>query len=152
LSSSKKLHLPEVTHDRRDRKDLSGEIAARYGIRIDENDPAFVVVTLNQHALAQGTAELMKQIDIRLKDFEAAVQRTEARAGKYLGAECRQQVTAIRSELQADILAAGARAKELVEEIHRVNTRAILIRFISVGVLCGLLLFGTGVWVGAYCL
>ena len=135
-----------------DRKNLSGEIAAGYGIRIDENDPVFVVVTLNQHALVQGTAELMKQIDIRLKDFEGAAQGTEARAGKYLGAECRQQVTAIRSELQADILAAGARAKELVEEIHRVNTRAILIRFISVGALCGLLLFGTGVWVGAYCL
>jgi hypothetical protein len=135
-----------------DRKNLSGEIAARYGIRIDENDPAFVVVTLNQHALAQGTVDLMKQIDIRLKHFEAAAQRTEARAGKYLGAECRAQVNAIRSGLEGDILAAGARARELVEEIHRANTRAILIRFISVGALAGLLLFGTGVWVGAYCL
>ena len=135
-----------------DRKNLSGEIAARYGIRIDENDPAFVVVTLNQHALAQGTAELMKQIDIRLKEFEAATQRIEARAGRYLGAECREQVNAIRSGLEGDILAAGTRARELVEQVHRVNTRAILIRFISVGALAGLVLFGTGIWVGAYCL
>jgi hypothetical protein len=60
-----------------DRKQLSGDIAGRYGIRIDANDPAFVVVTLNQHALAQGTAELLKQIDARLKDFEAVVERTQ---------------------------------------------------------------------------
>jgi hypothetical protein len=135
-----------------DRKKLSGEIAARYGIRIDENDPAFVVVALNQHALAQGAAELLKQIDVRLKDFEAAVQRTEALAGRHLGAECREQVNAIRNGLRGDILAAGTKARELVEEVQRVNTRAILIRFISVGTLASLLLFATGVWVGAYCL
>jgi hypothetical protein len=135
-----------------DRKQLSGEIAGRYGIRIDENDPAFVVVTLNQHALAQGTAELLKQIDVRIKHFEAAVERTQGRAGKYLGAECREQVTAIRSLLQGDILAAGISARELVEGVHRVNTRAMFIRLLRVGVLAGLLLFGTGLWVGAYCL
>jgi hypothetical protein len=135
-----------------DRKQLSGEIAGCYGIRIDENDPSFVVVTLSQHALAQGTAELLKQIDVRLKDFEAGVERTQGRAGKYLGAECREQVSAIRSQLQGDIFAAGSRARELVEQVHRVNTRATLIRWISVGLFSALLLFGTGVWVGAYCL
>jgi hypothetical protein len=94
----------------------------------------------------------VKNIDARLKEFEAMVERTQSRAGKYLGAECREQVSAIRSELQGDILAAGTRARKLVEEVQRVNTRAMLIRFISVGALSGLLLFGTGVWVGAYCL
>ena len=89
-----------------DRKQLAGEIACRYGIRIDENDPAFVVANLSQHALKEASAELVKQIDALLKDFEGVVMRTQARAGKYLGAECREQVTAIRSELQGDILAA----------------------------------------------
>jgi hypothetical protein len=135
-----------------DRKQLSGQIAARYGIRIDENDPAFAVVSLSQHSLRDASAELLKQIDVRLKDFEAAVERTQGRAGKYLGAECRKQVSAIRSQLQGDIFAAGSRARELVEQVHQVNTRATLIRWISVGVFSTLLLFGTGVWVGAYCL
>jgi hypothetical protein len=43
-----------------DRKQLSGQIATRYGIRIDENDPAFVVANLSQNALEQalcGVAE-----------------------------------------------------------------------------------------------
>jgi hypothetical protein len=80
------------------------------------------------------------------------VERTQTRAGKYLGAECREQVSAIRSQLQGDILAARSRARELVEQIHQVNTRAALIRWISVGAFSALLLFGTGVWVGAYCL
>jgi hypothetical protein len=72
--------------------------------------------------------------------------------GHSNGAECREQVSAIRSQLQGDILAAGSRARELVEQVHRVNTRAALIWWISVGVFSALLLFGTGVWVGAYCL
>lgn len=135
-----------------DRKQLSGQIAARYGIRIDENDPAFVVVSLSQHALAEASAELVKRIETSLKEFDAVVERTQTRAGKHLGAECREQVGAIRSLLQGDIFAAGASARELVEQVQRVNTRAMLIRFISVGLLAGLLLFGSGIWVGAHCL
>jgi len=135
-----------------DRKQLSGQIAARYGIRIDENDPAFVVASLTQHALAEASSNLVERIETSLREFEAVVERTQTRAGKYLGAECREQVSAIRSELQGDILAAGTRARKLVEEVQRVNTRAMLIRFISVGALSGILLFGTGVWVGAHCL
>jgi hypothetical protein len=92
------------------------------------------------------------KIDASLKDFEAAVERTQTRAGKYLGAECSVQVTAIRSQLEGDIWAAGTRARELVEQVHRVNTWVALIRWISVGVFSALLLFGTGIWVGAYCL
>jgi hypothetical protein len=135
-----------------DRKQLTGDIAGRYGVRIDENDPAFIVASLSERVLEAASSELVKKINTSLKEFEAATERTQARAGRYLGAECREQVTAIRSELKGDILAAGTRARELVEEIHRANTRALLIRWISVGALCGLLLFGTGVWVGAYCL
>ena len=135
-----------------DRVQLSGQIAARYGIRIDENDPAFVVASLTQHALAEASSNLVERIETSLREFVAVVERTQTRAGKYLGAECREQVSAIRSELQGDILAAGTRARELVEEVQRVNTRAMLIRFISVGALSGILLFGTGVWVGAHCL
>ena len=74
-----------------DRKRLSGDIAVRYGIRIDQSDPAFVVASLSQHALQEASAELLQQIDTRLKDFEVVVGRTQARAGKYLGAECREQ-------------------------------------------------------------
>jgi len=133
-----------------DRKQLAGEIAGRYGIRIDENDPAFVVANLSQHALKEASVELVKQIEALLKDFEGVVTRTQARAGKYLGAECREQVTAIRSELQGDILAAGTRARELVEQVQRVNTRAVLIRWISIGLLSGLTLLGAGVWIGAH--
>ena len=133
-----------------DRKQLSGQIAARYGIRIDENDPAFVVASLTQHALAEASSNLVERIETSLREFEAVVERTQTRAGKYLGAECREQVSAIRSELLGDILVAGTRARELVEEVQRVNTRAMLIRFISVGALSGILLVGTGVWVGAH--
>jgi hypothetical protein len=133
-----------------DRKNFSGEIAARYGIRIDENDPAFVVVTLNQLALAQEIAELMKEIDLRLKDFEVTVHRTEALAGKHLAIECREHVTNIRTVLQGDILAAGISARELVQQVHSVNRRTVMIRWISAGLVAALLLFVAGLWIGAH--
>jgi hypothetical protein len=135
-----------------DSTQLSSQTAARYGIRIDENDPALVVAPPSQQALAEASSNLVKGIDTSLKGVEAVVERIQTRAGKYLGAECREQISARRSELQGDALAAGTRARELVEEVQPVNTRAMLIRLISVGASSGLLLFGTGVWVGARCL
>jgi excisionase family DNA binding protein len=86
-----------------DRKRLSGGIAGRYGVRIDENDPAFIVASLSERAFEAASTELMQRIDASLKAFEAVVERTQTRAGKHLGAECREQVTAIRSQLEGDI-------------------------------------------------
>jgi len=46
---------------------------------------------------------------------------------KYLGAECREQVAAIRSELQGDILAAGTKARELACARTRLTLRTKLV-------------------------
>lgn len=63
---------------------LIGEVASRYGIRLDETDPAFVVVRLTQLALEETSQELIERMAVERRDFEAAVQKVQNRAGRYV--------------------------------------------------------------------
>jgi hypothetical protein len=136
-------------------KRLVGEIASACGIRLDEADPAFVMVRLNQLVLEEATQELVNRVSVKLREFEADVKKAQERAGSYLGAECKAGIATLRRELQNDIAVAGVRAAELVENVHRAHiahARATLIRWICVGLLAGLGLFAVGLCVGARCL
>jgi CHASE3 domain sensor protein len=132
------------------RKRLIGEVASRFGIRLDETDPAFVVVQLTQIALEESSQELIERVAVERREFEAAVQKVQNRAGRYVAQEFKEGAAALRRELEGDIASAGLRAVELVEKVHRVHTRSTLIRWLCVGILSGLSLFGVGVWVGAH--
>jgi hypothetical protein len=131
-------------------KQMVGEIASRCGIRLDEADPAFVVVRLSQIALEEACQELVDRVSMNLREFEAAVEKVQTRAGRYVAAEFNDGAAALRRELQDDIVGAGARAVELVERVHRAHTRAALIRWISVGLLAGIGLLVAGAWIGAH--
>jgi hypothetical protein len=131
-------------------KRLVGEVASRYGIRLDETDPAFVIVQLTQLALEETCQELVEHVAVERRDFEATVQKVQNRAGRYVAEEFKEGAAALRRELEADIASAGMKAAELVEKVHRAHTRATLIRWLCVGILSGLGLFGVGVCVGAH--
>lgn len=131
-------------------KRLVGEVASRYGIRLDENDPAFVVVQLTQIALEQASQELIERMAVERREFEAAVQKFQKQAGKYVAQEFNEGATTLRRALEGDIASARLKAVELVEMVHRAHTRSTLICWLCAGVLSGLVLFGLGVWVGAH--
>ena len=60
---------------------LIGEVAARYGIRLDPDDPAFALVALNQLALEDAVEQLaarMKRIAAELERFVQSVRPYEA--------------------------------------------------------------------------
>ena len=131
-------------------KRLVGEVASRYGIRLDETDPAFVVVRLTQAALEEISQELIERIAVERREFEATVLKVQNRAGRYVAQEFAEGAAALRRELEGDIASAGLKASELVEKVHRAHTRSTLIRWLCAGVLSGLGLFGLGVWVGVH--
>ena len=135
-----------------DAKKLVGEIASQHGIRLDEKDPAFAIVRLNQIALEQSAQILAERIGVSLKDFELAVEQVQIRAGKYVAQEFKQHAAVLREELQGDIQTAGLNAIGIVDEVHAAHkqVRPALIRWITVGLLSGLGLFGSGLWIGAY--
>jgi hypothetical protein len=131
-------------------KQLVGEVASRYGIRLDESDPAFVVVRLTQLVLEQTSHKLIERVAVERREFEASVQRVQYTAGRYVAQEFNEGAAALRREFEQDIASAGLKAAELVEKVHRAHTRATLIRWICVGLLSGFGLLAAGVWIGAH--
>jgi CHASE3 domain sensor protein len=131
-------------------KRMVGEIASRFGIRLDEADPAFVIVRLSQLVLEEASEQLIERASTNLREFEAAVEKVQTRAGRYVAAEFNEGAAALRRELENDIGRAGVRAAELVEKVHRAHTRATLIRWICVGLLAGIGLLAAGAWIGAH--
>jgi hypothetical protein len=131
-------------------KRLVGEIASRYGIRLDETDPAFLVVHLSQIALEESSHELVERLAVERREFEAEVQKVQSRVGRYVAQEFNEGAAALRRQLEGDIASAHLRAAELVEKVHRAHTKSTLIRWLCVGILSGLGLFGLGAWFGAH--
>jgi hypothetical protein len=130
-------------------KRLVGEVASRYGILLDEKEPAFVIVQLTQIALEATSQELVERVAVERREFEAAVRKVQSRVGQCVAQEFKDGAAALRRGLEGDIAAAGLKAAELVEKVHRAHTRSTWIRWLCVGITSGLGLFGLGVWVGA---
>jgi hypothetical protein len=72
---------------------LIGEVAARNGIRIEPDDPAFALVTLNQLVLEQTVQDLVVQIRAATAEFESAADRVQKRAGTILAREVTKRST-----------------------------------------------------------
>jgi len=74
-----------------DLRRLIAEVAARNGIRVEPDDPAFALVTLNQLVLEDFITRTDERIRLGIAEFMDAVHKTETRAGKILAAEVRNQ-------------------------------------------------------------
>jgi hypothetical protein len=81
-----------------DVKRLIGEVAAQNGIRLEPDDPAFALVTLNQLALEETTNRLLEQISATLAQFTESLRKGEHLAGKRLAQEVKAAVLEARKE------------------------------------------------------
>lgn len=131
-----------------DKDRIIGEIAAKNGIRIEEDDPIFAVVTATQVGLEESVRELQSDLRTIITEFEANVQSVERHAGKVLAKEVKQCASEIRAELRKDIDSAGLKARELVQRVNDAHQRPNAIMWASIGLLCAIGLFCSGVWFG----
>ena len=131
-----------------DKDRIIAEIAARNGIRIEEKDPIFAVVTATQLGLEEAGRELQNDLRTIISEFEANVQAVERHAGKVLAKEVKQCAGEIRAELRKDIDSAGLKARDLVQRVHEAHRRPAMIMWASIGLLCAIALFCSGVWFG----
>src|SRR3954454_14052065 len=97
-----------------DQQQLIGKVAAKNGIRLEPDDPAFALVTLNEAVLQDASATLTQEIREVLTSFTESLSKTENRAGKTLAQEVRTAAAELRRELNDDIEAASRKANELV--------------------------------------
>jgi hypothetical protein len=135
-----------------DKGKLVAELAERSAIQINEHDPAFAIVALNQIVLEHAMDELGDAVGRRIAEFETSVLRVEQHAGKMLALEFSDAAARIRAELQADIETAGIKAAHLVYLVDQAHKRPALVRWLSAGLISALVLFIVGLWIGAHCL
>lgn len=60
---------------------LMAEAVARHGVKMDANDPAMVIVTLNQLMLEEAVRGVADEIREAAKEFEAAGERIQKGVG-----------------------------------------------------------------------
>lgn len=79
-----------------DVKTLIGEVAARHGITLRSDDPAFALVTVNQLVLEQTMLDLIQRTQEMTAEFDRAGDRLQERAGRVLAGELRKAGAEIR--------------------------------------------------------
>ncbi|MDQ2843369.1 MAG: hypothetical protein M3Y72_20485 [Acidobacteriota bacterium] len=131
-----------------DKDQIVAEIAKRNGIRIEDGDPIFAVVTATQVGLEESVRELQNEFRTMIAEFEANVQTVERHAGTVLAKEVKRCAGEVRTELRKDIDSAGLKARELVQRVHEAHQRPNIIIWASIGLLCAIALFCSGIWFG----
>jgi hypothetical protein len=131
-----------------DQKQLIGLVAAKNGIRLEPDDPAFALVTMNEAVLEDASAVLTQEIRQALNTFTESLSKTEHRAGKALAQDMKIAAAELRRELNSDIERASLNANELVMKVSGANARPTVVKWIAVGSAVALLLFLCGVIVG----
>jgi hypothetical protein len=81
----------------REMDDLIGEVAARTGIKLGRDDPAFALVVLNQLILRSEVEQLVAGVRRSISEFEKAADAIQARAGSTLAKEVRECISAVRT-------------------------------------------------------
>jgi hypothetical protein len=133
-----------------DVKQLIAAVRARNGIRVEEDDPIFALVTLNELILEQVARRVSDEITTRLVAFNAGMDKTERRAGSLLAQDVKEAGAQMRAELQKDIDAAGMKAAHLVYKVDQAHKRPAMIRWITVGFSFAVVLLVLGFYVGMF--
>ncbi len=121
-----------------DVKRLIAEVTAHNGIRLEANDPAFALVTLNQLVLEETTTRLLNQISATLAQFAESLSKGEHLAGKTLAQQVKAAALEARKEWAAELLATQSGPAAVG------HTPAAQLRWFRAGVLLGIILTGTG--------
>jgi hypothetical protein len=129
---------------------LIGEVARRNGIRVEADDPAFALVTLNQLILEDTVRELRDHIRESIAEFDVSIQKVQTRAGRLVAQEFHERAMTLGRELQDDISQAGSKATELVCKVQQAHARPARTPWTVAGLFLAILVFLTGYWVGVH--
>lgn len=131
-----------------DLKRLAAEVSAQHGIRIDSDDPMMAVVTLNRLVFEQAVAQVLDRVQMAVRDFEAAAEKVQVRAGGVLAQEVRDCCAALRLEIEkaAEHPSLNGRNGHVGPDTI---SPAAKTRWLIIGFALALLFVGLGVWLGS---
>lgn len=101
-------------------------------------------INANDRVLEAMAAALIQLADNSIREFNAAADRVQVRAGAALAEEVRTAIDSMRIGLRAALETGGYKARKLVMEVHRAHSRCNFIRWFSAGLLAALALLFCG--------
>jgi hypothetical protein len=131
-----------------DAKKLSGEVAARHGLLIREDDPAMALVTMSEIVLEHVLKEAEIGLRAVLSEAEKSQKRSQQETLVWVQEEMGRAGSALRAQLQRDIDVGRLQARELVVQLSQVYARSAVRRWVALGIVSGLLLILIGVGLG----
>src|SRR6266480_715157 len=129
-----------------DLKRVTAEVAARHGMLVRQDDPAMLLVTMNEVVLQQVFANIEARAEKIVAGMEAGRRSAQRQAMGSIEKEARKAGIAVREEIQKDIDAGRLHARELIVELNRAYSRSAVRRWVAVGVIAasGLMSLGVG--------
>jgi hypothetical protein len=127
---------------------LIAEVAERHNIFLGPNDPVFALVTMNKLVLEEAMQHICERMSANIAEMEVSASKVEKRADVVLAQQVKESAAQIRRELHNDVHLAGLRARELVHQVNEAHRHPTLTRWVVLGILCGLILFCFGIWLG----
>lgn len=124
-----------------DVKSLAAEVSAQHGIRIDPDDPIFAVVTLNRLVFDQAVAEVLEHMQASVREFEAATEKVQIRAGAILAQEVREFGMALRGHYEQPRVKSEAPCPKPAGAMSRLGWITLLIAVAA-------FVFAFGAWAG----
>jgi ElaB/YqjD/DUF883 family membrane-anchored ribosome-binding protein len=131
-----------------DTKRITAEVAARHGVLLKEDDPALVLVTINEVVLVECFERLEERTRGLIAEIDACFEDIQQRASAHLTDEMRSAAAAVREEIHRDIQAAKLEASETVHRVRVAHSQSVVRRWVAVGVVCALALLVFGVMIG----
>ena len=132
-----------------DFKQVTAEVAARHGMLVSQDDPAMLLVTMNEVVLQQVFRNIEARTQEIVAGLEAGFRSAQREALGSVEREARKAGIAVREEIQKDIDAGRLHARELIVELNHAYTRSAVRRWVAIGVIAasGLLVLGVGLGV-----
>jgi len=129
-----------------DLKRITAEVAARHGMMVSQDDPAMLLVTMNEVVLQQIFGNIEARMEEIVAGIEVGVRAAQHEALGTIEKEARKAGIAVREEIQKDIGAGRLHARELIVELNRAYSRSAVRRWVAIGVVVasGLLVLGVG--------
>lgn len=130
--------------------DCENPFSAQHGIRIDPDDPMMAVVTLNRLVFEHAVAQTLERVQLATREFDAAAEKVQVRAGGVLAKEVHDCAVAMRQEFVKTFEEfRGVGGRESRSENGDACARSATWRWLVTGLALALALFGLGIWVGA---
>jgi hypothetical protein len=129
-----------------DLKRVTAEVAARHGMLVRPDDPAMLLVTMNEVVLQQLAGDIEARAVETAERLVSLLRLTQVEALKGIETEARKAGIAVREEIQKDIDRGHLHARELIVELNRTYSRSAIRRWVAFGVVVagGLLVLGIG--------